>query len=160
MVPAAPARVGTMSNELRQQAIRLLARREHTRAELARKLAGHGSPDEVAAVIDSLGATELQSDRRAAESYVRSHADRLGASRLRQDLRTRGVSDDLIAAQLAAGTLPDELERARSVWRKKFAAAPENPREWARQARFLQGRGFDAETIRRLLKEPAGAIDA
>ena len=148
-----------MSNELRQRAIRLLARREHTRAELARKLAAHGTPEEIAAVLAEMQATQLQSDSRAAESYVRSHASRLGASRLRQNLKTRGVTGELIDAQLAPGSLPDELERARVVWRKKFPEAPSDAQEWARQARFLQSRGFASDVIRRLLKEPAGATD-
>ena len=147
-----------MANELRQQAIRLLARREHTRIELARKLAAHGTPEEIGAVLAELQASRLQSDDRAAESYVRNHAARLGASRLRQNLKTRGVAGELIDAQLASGSLPDELERARAVWNKKFADAPGDAREWARQARFLQGRGFSTEIIRRLLKEPAGTL--
>ncbi|MBK8121393.1 MAG: regulatory protein RecX [Sulfuritalea sp.] len=148
-----------MSIELRQKAIKLLARREHTGAELAHKLAGHGTPEEIAAVVVELQTSHLQSDSRVAESYVRSHAARLGASRLRQNLKTRGVSGELIEAQLAPDALPDELERARAVWARKFSAAPADPREWARQARFLQGRGFAADIIRRLLKEPAGVLD-
>ena len=128
-----------MSNELRQKAIRLLARREHTRAELVRKLAAHGTPEEIAAVVAELQTSHLQCDNRVAESYVRSHAERLGVSRLRQNLKTRGVTGELIDAQLAPGALPDELERARVVWRRKFPAAPTDAREWARQARFLQG---------------------
>ena len=90
---------------------------------------------------------------------MRSHAARLGASRLRQNLKTRGVSGELIEAQFAPDALPDELERARAVWARKFSAAPADPREWARQARFLQGRGVAADIIRRLLKEPAGVLD-
>jgi regulatory protein len=88
---------------------------------------------------------------------VRSHASRLGASRLRQNLKTRGVNGELIDVQLAQGALPDELERARAVWSRKFSAAPGDAREWARQARFLQSRGFATDIIRRLLKEPMGA---
>jgi len=141
-----------MSNELRQKAIRLLARREHTGAELARKLAAHGTPEEIAAVIAELQASQLQSDGRAAESYVRGHSDRLGASRLRQNLKSRGVAGELIAAQLAQGVLPDELERARAVRQRKFSAAPADAREWARQARFLQGRGFSGDIIRQVFK--------
>jgi regulatory protein len=148
-----------MSDELRQKAIRLLARREHTRAELARKLAGHGTAEEVAAVIAELQASQMQSDDRAAESYVRSHANRLGVSRLRQNLKTRGVSGEMIDAQLAPGTLVDELERARTVWRKKFQDPPSDARDWARQARFLQGRGFASDLIRRLLRETPGTTD-
>jgi len=139
-------------NSLRQRAIRLLARREHTRAELARKLAPHGTPDEIATVLTELEASHLQSDARFAEAYVRGHAQRLGAARLRQTLRTKGVASELIDAQLSADTLPDELERARALWNRKFTA-PADGKEWARQARFLQGRGFSVEVIRRLLKD-------
>ena len=148
--------VTPMSNELRRKAIRLLSRREHTRAELTRKLAADGTKEEIEAVIAELQASQLQSDSRAAECYVRGNAARLGASRLLQNLKTRGVSSELIEAQLAPEALPDELERARTVWQRKFSAAPGDARDWARQARFLQGRGFASDIIRRLLKQPAG----
>lgn len=157
MWPAAPAdsvRADAMADELRQAALRLLARRDHTRAELARKLAALGPAGEVDSLIAELQAAGLQSDRRFAENYVRGRADRFGAARLRQALREKGVAGELIDAQLAPGGLPDEIERARAVWRRKFAAAPVDPHEWARQARFLQGRGFSGEIIRRLLKRP------
>lgn len=138
-------------SELRARAVRLLARREHTRAELARKLASYGSAEEIASVLDELARAGLQSDARFAESYVRSQAARLGAARMQQTLRQKGVAAELVDAQMRA--LPDETQRARAVWQKKFAAPPADAREWARQARFLQGRGFSAEAIRRLLKE-------
>ncbi|MFA4969733.1 MAG: RecX family transcriptional regulator, partial [Sulfuritalea sp.] len=77
-----------MSNELRQQAIKLLARREHTRAELARKLAGLGTQEEIDAVLADMEASQLQSDNRTAENYLRSNASRLGTSRLRHTLKT------------------------------------------------------------------------
>ena len=149
-----------MTNELRQQAIRLLARREHTRAELARKLASSGTPEEIDAVLNELQTCHLQSDSRYAESYVRSHAARLGTSRLRQTLKTKGVTGELIDAQLGHGVLPDELERARVVWTRKFSAAPLDAREWARQARFLQGRGFSSDIIRQVLKALEAATEA
>ena len=138
-------------NELRQKAIRLLARREHTRAELARKLAPLGTEEEIETVLNELARSGLQSDARFAESYLRSQAGRLGAARLRQTLRSKGVAADLVEAQVT--DLPAELERAQEVWRKKFAAPPADAREWAKQARFLQGRGFSAAVIRKLLKE-------
>lgn len=138
-------------NELRQRAVRLLARREHTRAELARKLAAHGTPEEIDTVLNELARSGLQSDARFAESYLRSQGARLGAARLRQTLRQKGVAPDLIADHVE--DLPDELDRARAVWQKKFSAAPADRSDWARQARFLQARGFSAEIIRKLLKE-------
>jgi regulatory protein len=136
---------------LRQQAIRLLARREHTRAELARKLGGLGTREEIDAVLADLEQNGLLSDARAAAAYVRGHAGRLGAARLRQTLRTKGVAGELIEEQVAE--LPDELTRAREVWAKKFGTVPADAREWARQARFLQSRGFATDVIRRLLRE-------
>ena len=141
-------------NTLRSRAIRLLARREHSRAELARKLAAHGTQEEIDAVINDLQANQLQSDARFAESYVHAHAARWGAPRLRQKMAASGLARELIDAQLARADLPDELARAREVWARKFSAAPVDAREWARQSRFLQGRGFAGETIRRLLQEP------
>ena len=140
-------------NELRSRAIRLLARREHTRAELAGKLASHGTQEEIETVLADLERSGLLSDARAASAWVRSHAARFGAARLRQTLRTKGVAGELIEAQVAG--LPDEIERAREVWARKFGTAPADTREWAKQARFLQSRGFSSDVIRRLLKDTA-----
>ena len=144
-------------NELRQRAIRLLARREHGRAELKRKLAAHGTEEDIANVLTQLETEGLLSDARAAGAYVRAHADHFGATRLRQDLRSRGLDPQLADVDLAE--LGDELIRARAVWAKKFSAAPEDAREWARQARFLQSRGFSTEIIRKLLKNPQGETE-
>ena len=146
-----------MANELRQQAIRLLARREHTRVELARKLSGLGTTEEIDAVLADMEASQLQSDNRTAENYLRSNASRLGTSRLRHTLKTRGVAPEMIEEQLAQADLPDEIERARAAWSRKFSVAPPNPKEWARQARFLQSRGFASDIVRRLLKQPLEA---
>ena len=122
-----------MSNELRQQAIRLLARREHTRVELARKLAGLGTPEE-------------------------NGAGR-GAPSLRHNLKSRGLAPELIEEQIAQADLPDEMERARAIWSRKFGVPPGNAKDWARQARFLQSRGFASDIVRRLLKEPDAGAD-
>jgi regulatory protein len=138
-------------NELRSRAIKLLARREHTRAELAGKLATQGTQEEIETVLADLECSGLLSDARAASAYVRGHAARFGASRLRQTLRTKGVAAELIEAQVAE--LPDEIDRAREIWAKKFGSTPADAREWAKQARFLQSRGFASDVIRRLLKE-------
>ena len=149
--------VNFMADELRQTAIRLLARREHTRVELARKLSGLGTQEEIATVLADMEASQLQSDNRTAENYLGSNASRLGASRLRHTLKTRGVAPEMIEEQLARANLPDEIERARAAWSRKFSAAPSNPKEWARQARFLQSRGFAGDIVRRLLKQPLEA---
>ncbi|WIM04984.1 MAG: recombination regulator RecX [Candidatus Nitricoxidivorans perseverans] len=137
--------------ELRRRALALLTRREHSRAEIAARLAPRGTREDIETVLAGLEQQGLLSDARFAESYVRSHAARLGAARLRQTLRAKGVADELIEARV--GELPDEIGRAHEIWNRKFGAAPSDAREWAKQARFLQGRGFSVEIIRKLLKE-------
>ena len=132
----------------------MLARREHSRAELARKLADEGTPQEIQDVLEQLERSGLLCDARFAESLVASRAARLGNARLRHDLRARGVGEELIAAALPAEA-GSELGRAREVWRRKFGAAPADRADYARQARFLQGRGFAVDIIRKVLKEPA-----
>ena len=139
---------------LRERALRHLARRDHSRAELARKLAPHGETAEIEAVIERMRELGLQSDERYAEAFVRSKATRFGAARLRNELARRGIDRDLIDAALDSECLESEAERARAVLRGRFASAPADAREWARQARFLQTRGFAPDLIRKLLKEP------
>jgi regulatory protein len=141
------------ADRLRQKALRLLALRDHSRAELERKLAALGTPEEVQATLDRMAELGLQSDFRFAEAWVRSKAGRFGTARLRMELARRGVDADTVAAALAHGELDSDIERARAVWAAKFGTAAVDRREWARQARFLQARGFSSETITRLLKE-------
>jgi regulatory protein len=151
--PTAKAKEPLGVSELRAKAIALLARREHSRAELLRKLSPHGSIEDIETVLADLQRHNLQSDTRFAESYVRSVGERFGAAKLRHTLRNKGIAADLVEAELDRGELPDETERAKAVWARKFAAAPEDAKEWARQARFLQSRGFSTDVIRRVLKE-------
>lgn len=139
---------------LRERALRHLARRDHSRAELTRKLAAHGEAEEIEAVIERMGELGLQSDTRYAEAFVRGKAGRFGASRLRSELARRGIDRDLIDEALAGECVESESERARTVLRGRFTAPPADAREWARQARFLQTRGFAPDLIRKLLKEP------
>lgn len=152
---------------LRARAIRLLARRELSRAELRRKLArprrttpgdaqaelmdADATRDMIERVLDQLEASGLLSDARAADSYVRGHANRFGRAMLDYRLRQRGITEQLIDASLAQEEVADEASRALNVWRGRFQALPADSREWARQARFLQNRGFASELIRQLL---------
>jgi hypothetical protein len=96
-------------NALRSRAIRLLARREHTRAELANKLAAHGTQEEINAVIAELQACHLQSDARFAESYVHSQAPRLGILRLRHHMLTKGLDHELVESLLVAADMPQTI---------------------------------------------------
>lgn len=152
-----PERSGTSSRKqertLKQRAVAYLARREHSRAELAKKLSAYGEQEEIDRVLNSLQDAKLLSDQRFAAAFIRSRAERFGAGRLRQELRQRGVEGELAEQELNTGDLLPEIERARVVWQKKFADQPADAREWAKQARFLQGRGFSGDIIRRVLKE-------
>ncbi|RMG31544.1 MAG: regulatory protein RecX [Gammaproteobacteria bacterium] len=131
-------------------ALRLLARREHARAELARKLLARGHAAEaVAAVLDRLEAEGSLSEARFAETYARSRAERgYGPLRIRQELRRHGIDEARIEAALAALEI-DWAARARELCRKRFG--PEPPRDWkarARRLRYLQNRGFDPDFLR------------
>jgi regulatory protein len=97
--------------------------------------------------------TGLQSDERFAESYVRSRAARLGTGRLQYELVKRGITEEVAGSALSEVLEEDELTRARGVWSKKFGQPPSDRQDWARQARFLQSRGFSAEIIRKLLRD-------
>ena len=144
--------------DLRNRALGYLARREHSRAELTRKLerAGFAAGD-IAAVLDEFEERKWLSDRRFAESWVADHRARAGSVKLAYDLRQRGVDDALIEAVLGDNR-DSELERAREVWRKKFGAPPADAADRARQMRFLQGRGFSSAVIRQALSG-AGEAD-
>ena len=134
--------------DLRDRALRLLARREHSRIEIARKLEQAGfAGDDIARLLDAFEAKNWLSDRRFAESYVADHRARAGSIKLAYDLRRRGVGDAIIEAVLSEHR-DSELERAREVWKKKFGSAPADMAEKARQIRFMQSRGFAPEVIR------------
>jgi regulatory protein len=135
---------------LRQRALALLARREHSRAELRRKLAPHAPREELESLLDELTRRGWLSDARFAESLVRAKGARLGSLALAHTLRQRGVPEALVQSQLAALSA-SELERAREVWRRRFGSPPRDARERARQMRFLQGRGFPRGVIVRVL---------
>lgn len=142
---------------LKARALRHLARREHSRAELERKLARHAedtpqasAQEQIARALDELAARGLLSDQRAAEAVVAAGARRFGAARLRHALRVRGLADEVAAGALAA-LAGSELERAREVWRRRFGTPAHDAVGRARQARFLAGRGFSSDVIRRVV---------
>lgn len=140
--------------DLRERALRLLARREHSRVELARKLGQAGFvQDEIDALLDEFEGKNWLSDQRFAESYVADHRARAGSVKLAYDLRQRGVSDAIIESVLHENR-DTELERAHQVWQKKFGVPPVDMAGKIRQMRFLQNRGFTVEMIRKILGIP------
>lgn len=133
----------------REDAIRLLARREYARAELNERLARHGhAPDVIAATLDALAAEGLQSDERFVEHFVRSRINRLqGPRKIHAELKGRGLDDALVRAGLDAADV-DWFELACQALTRRFASAGDDPRERAKRVRFLASRGFDGEQAR------------
>lgn len=144
---------------LKGRALRYLAVREHSRAELRVKLARRLEPpddaDAIEQVLDELTARGFISEQRVMESVLHSRAGKLGSARVLHELRSKGLGEAVIA-EAAQQLRASELDRARAVWRKKFGAPPADRAERARQARFMASRGFAGDIVRRVLR---GAAD-
>jgi len=131
----------------------MLARREYSRLELERKLASFTEiAGEIAELLDDFERRGWLSESRVVEQVLASRRRRFGAQRIAHELREKGLSEAAIAgAQLQLQE--SELDTARAVWMTKFGVVPANARDKARQMRFLQGRGFSLDIIRRLLRD-------
>lgn len=127
-----------------------LARREHSRAELARKLAPHAEADEIDALLDVLEQEGLLSNARYVEMLAHARAGKHGSLRLKADLREKGVPESEMSDALDLARMQD-LEAAHTVWQKKFGELALDSAERARQYRFLASRGFPTEVIRRVI---------
>ncbi|HVC10001.1 MAG TPA: recombination regulator RecX [Burkholderiales bacterium] len=136
---------------MKARALRLLARREHSRAELARKLAPHAeSSDALERLLDELAQKKQLSDERYAEARAHQLSRKYGAARIVHDLRAKGVAEG-VAESVAAEARGAEIERVREILRRKYREPAGTREERARRARFLQSRGFSHEAIRRAL---------
>jgi len=139
--------------ELKARALRLLMRREHSRAELAKKLAPHAESEEaVAQLLEDLVARKLLSEDRMAEARAHVLSRKFGTSRLRHDLKSKGVAEETIE-RVAAEAHLTEVERAIAIFRRKFREPAGSPQERAKRMRFLASRGFSSDTIRKVLAQ-------
>lgn len=140
-------------NRLEAAALRLLATREHSRAELEYKLAGKAdNKAQLTEVLDGLAERGLQSNARYAESLIRSRLDKgQGPLLIRRDLKQQGIEPALIEDALAQAE-PDWQAILERVAERKFGSeAPVDYKEATKRARFLAQRGFEPETIRDFL---------
>ncbi|TAM38427.1 MAG: recombination regulator RecX [Burkholderiaceae bacterium] len=138
---------------LKGRALRLLSQREHSRAELERKLARFEEESgTLAQALDELTAKGFISETRVVESVLHRRAARLGAARIRQELQAKGLAPALVQDAVAM-LQATELERAREVWRKKFGTPAVDAAGRAKQARFLLARGFSGAVVARVLHE-------
>lgn len=145
---------------LKARAVGFLSRREHSRHELARKLARYSEdPEEIATVLDSLQRENWLSDERFATSLIHRRAGRQGASRIVQELRQHGVAPEAVS-EVRDTLRATEFARAQEVWQRRYGQPPRSPAERARQQRFLAARGFEHEVIRRVVGPVVGDASA
>ena len=144
---------------LKGRGLQILAQREHSRSELRRKLLVHARKEEeveapaaieqVEAVLDWLQANRHLCEERFIESRVHARASRFGNLRIRRELAQHGVA---LTAHAVQELKDSELARARNVWSRKFGQPAADAADRARQMRFLAGRGFSSEVIRRVVR--------
>jgi regulatory protein len=136
--------------QLKTRALRHLARREHSRLELARKLAPHAESEPVLqGLLSELEGRKLLSNSRFAENRAHVLSRKYGAARIRQDLKAKGVADDVAASVTSIG---DDAERARAILARKYRQPAHSREEQAKRMRFLQSRGFSYDTIRNVMR--------
>ena len=141
---------------LRQRALEYLGKREYSYAELGLKLTKYLDLENgedihaISAILEDFKTRGWLSDKRFTEQIVHARQAKFGVAKIVYELREKGVSAELIAGAVEQ-IKGNELDNAFEIWRKKFKVAPENRDEWAKQARFLQSRGFGFDTIKKVL---------
>ncbi len=173
-----PDSVGSkkQSPSLKARALRLLSQREHSRAELAKKLGDYlslrakadharnaqdqelGPADtpalsheaQITAVLDDFEKRGWLSDARYAEALVRRRSERYGMRRIQDELQRAGVASDA-SAGLLAGLKSTEFERAKELFERKFGEIAEDQKMRARQYRFLVSKGFNPEIVAKVI---------
>jgi regulatory protein len=143
---------------VRRAAMDLLARREHGRVELSRKLRVRGAPAElIEPALDRLADEGLLSEARYLESFVRMRGNAgYGPLRIREELSQRGLARDAIEQALRNSGF-DWNAQLHEIWQSKFGVLPSDQRDKARQGRFLSYRGYPLDMIGRLLR--GGSLD-
>ena len=148
-----------MAQEMRGKAIRLLARRERSRAELRRLL--DPNDDDVVNVgqlLDDLQNQGWLSEARLAEQVVNARRSRASAGRIRLELRRRGLPPDAVDGA-TEGLEAGDFTVALALWRRRFGKVASDRTERERQLRFLLARGFGQGMALKVLRH-AGDQDS
>ena len=169
-MPAAQRNRGSRpAPSLRQKALRALARRDYSRAELARKLGSgsrsafqsasesasapaNASPAEIEALLDEFEASGWLSDERFAGGAARQRQGRYSQRYIVQDLKSKGIAGDT-AKEAVAALEQDDYATALALWQQRFGKPPADQKEKARQVRFLLSRGFALPIVFRILRD-------
>ena len=140
-----------LEKSLRPRALEYLGKREYSYTELGQKLKAYADDgDDIPALLEDFKARGWLSDARFTEQIVHARQTKFGSAKIAHELREKGVADHLIADAIEQ-VKDNELNNATEVWRKKFKHGPQNREEWAKQARFLQSRGFGFDMIKKVL---------
>jgi len=139
---------------IRNTAMNLLARREHSANELLQKLKQRDhAEDDILAAIAELQADNLQSDTRFTESFINQRVNAgFGPVKIRHELRQKGVSDGLVDSFLESFNGDWQALMVQQRVRKFGAEIPDDYKLKMKQARFLQNRGFSPESVMRLFR--------
>lgn len=141
-------------------AVRMLARREYSRAELMQRLLRKGiARDDVERALDELSASGYLSDARYANAVVAQRSGRFGKRAIAYALREKGIAAPEANAAMAPLSATDELADATALWQQRFGTAPANQKEKARQVRFLQSRGYGFSVVLRVLRTAGAPAD-
>jgi len=157
----------TIKQKLRDKGLLLLARREHSYQEMQRKLRyaatqyAAGSTEEIEiessdhdedidAILEDFKKRGWLSEERFAEQVVHARQGKFGSMRIAHELREKGVNEAVVDTVM--GEVKDgEYDNAVAICQRKYGAPPKDRNEWAKQARFLQSRGFGFDIIKRVL---------
>jgi regulatory protein len=139
---------------LKARALTYLSAREHSRVELARKLARYAQEGEdVEQLLDTLEAAKLLSQSRFCDSLINRRAERFGNSRILAELQSHGIGGAALVG-VTADLVDSEIARACDVWQRKFGTVAQDAAARAKQTRFLPQRGFSHRAIRAALQGP------
>lgn len=137
---------------LKARALRFLSLREHSRQELARKLAKYAEEgDDIDALLDLLEKNNWLSQERFSESLIHRRASRYGNSRIVAELQSHGVQGEALQ-ELKSSLADTEIERARDIWQRKFGSVATDPQQRNKQIRFLLQRGFSQRAVMQAVK--------
>ena len=134
-----------------------MGKREYSYFELSQKLKPFvevsetsSSAEQISTILDDFKKRGWLSDARFAEQLVHARQSKFGSARVANELREKGIAEDLIETAVEK-VKSNELDFAREVCLKKFKGAPNSREDWAKQARFLQSRGFSFDVIKKAL---------
>ena len=132
--------------------IRYLSLREHSEAEIRKKLHPYAeNEEELNHVILQLKSKNFLSNERFSDSLIYKKANTLGSHRIAYELRQHDLDPEIISKHLV-NLNKSESRRAYDVWLKKFGTLAKEPKDLAKQIRFMVSRGFDQELVYRIVR--------